>query len=470
MTPRQTPFFGFYAIDPGDNAWGNNGQMFGYDKDLLDRLLYLALSGHHHTGADGAVPTPVTAAELTLETTGGQIAADTRIWYTYTLVDDESGMESNPAPIAFIDTPPQIAVPERAGIAWGSTGGTHLPGTYYYVMTAYTDANTNETEQSSTFGVLVPVGTTTNRIVIELPDLPDGADGFNVYRREPGGRNLLYLDSIDMTVATPPTEYVDDNSVAEDCDRFAPVRNTTNSSNAITITLPDDVTPLAAGLHWKVYRTINEDDWASTLLQDVVEETFEGSGIIVTFFEDTGFQTFAGTPPNGAFSYTAPEKVNLTDAAEVQGYLPMGRVSGFPVVVELFFGGVLTAGPGEGQWPNPFGNALVVGAIGALGRGSAPVANDAIIDVEVGRGASPVYTSVYAAQADMPTILVGDNKMETVADATALLADRLMVTGDVLSGNVIQEGGSATPQDEDLTLLVLLYVQAGDEDVSLTWP
>lgn len=81
-----------------------------------------------------------------------------------------------------------------------------------------------------------------------------------------------------------------------------------------------------------------------------------------------------------------------------------------------------------------------------------------------------MFTSVYAAQGDKPTIPVAGNKTSIAAPATGSLANRSMQLGDVLSADVIQTGGGATPTDEDLTVTVVLYVQVGSETISETWP
>lgn len=467
---RLTTRFGLLALETGENPWQLGGKFFNADRDLIDLLLYLALSGHVHDGVTGATEAPETAAEGTVAFTGGQLPASTRLFYTYTLVADDTGLESGMAPVTTIDTPEQIESPAGPTLTRGSASGTLLPGAYYYRLSAYTEVNTAESLAENVQAIQIPIGTVTNRVILDLPELPTGATGFNIYRRDPGSTDYYYLDSVDMDVATPPDEYVDDGTTELDCDRVYPTRNTSFATNAITIELPDDVTPLPAGFHWRLYRSVDADDWSSSLLSDVVEETFEGSGIYTTSFLDEGGETLSGEPPTTTLEYGSPEKIDLTDAAHVQGYLPMGRVSGFPIVVELAFPGIQQEGAGEAQWQCPFEQAIVVSATAALGRGgSTPAATDLIADVEIGRGTTPVYTSVYAAEADMPTIDVGDNKADGVFPATGTAGNRAMVAGDVLSGTIIQDGGSGTPTDEDLTITVLLYVKVGSEDTSLTW-
>lgn len=466
---RFTPRFGLQVIEPGDDPYQNGHKFFAADRDTIDTILWLAMAGHVHDGAVGATEPPDTAPELELDTIGGTIGAGARIWYTYTLVNQLTGLETGPAPVSFIDTPEPIDSPDSPTLSWGSLSGTLLPGQYFYILTAWTDANTNETKAENAIGVIVSPGTNTNRIIITLPELPDGADGFNIYRRTPGGTKYLHLAEVDMTVATPPTQYIDDGTVEEDCDRTAPYKNTTNSTNTVTITYPGATPTVPVGYFWKIYRTVSENDWSASLLTTVVEETEENSGIITPVFVDEGFDTTTGEPPSGTFDYDSPGKIDLTDAAHVTGYLPMGRVSAFPYVVTLFFPGTQTEGVGDAEWPCPFPEAKVIHAVAALGRGSAPAADDLIADVVIGKGTTPTFTSVYAAEADMPTIEVGENKTDTAAVATGTLLNRTIELGDVLSADIIQAGGGATPTDEDLTVNVLLYVHIGDEDVSEVW-
>lgn len=325
---RLTPYFGFLVIEPGDDPYQQGHKFFAADRDLMDWGLFWAISGHHHDGATATADAPVDPPALTLDSSpssGGTIPASTRLWYTYTEVSQSTGLESVAAPSVFIDTPDPVVPPDRPILAWGSTGGTLLPGQYSYVLSAWADAETNETNAPNTVAIIVPVGTITNRVVLTLPSLPANADGFNIYRRKPGGVNYDFIGSVDMSVATPPVEFVDDG-LLEDCDRIAPKTNLTNSTNSVQIDYPGGVVPV--GFTWKIYRTINQDDWTASLLHHVVEETAELSGIITPTYLDLGYRTGTGAPLVNSPILTNPEKVLLTGGAEVQGILPLSMIEG----------------------------------------------------------------------------------------------------------------------------------------------
>lgn len=464
-----TDHYGLTELGAGEVFSTDGYKYTSADRDTIDGLLYLGAEGHHHSGDAGSIEEPDTEPTLEINFTGGTLPAGTRVYYKYTYVNSR-GEESAASPEAFIDTPAPVAEPGAPSLSYTSTGGVLQGGNYYYVLSAYVGASIQESKALNPVYITIPVTTATNDITLVLPDLPDYATGFNVYRRKPGQAKYFFVESIDMDVATPPSEYEDDGSVAGDADRTLPTANTTNSSNSIDITLPGATPTVPDGYTWKIYRTTIPAAWSSSLLVHVVENVTEGSTVITPTYHDTGISTRDGTFPAVSLAVGSPDKVDLTDAAEVQGFLPMGRVSAFPYVVTLFFPGVQTEGPGEAEWPCPFEEAVVVHACAALGRDMSPAADDLIVDVVIGRGATPTFTSVYDVEADMPVIAAGQNKTTAAATATApAVATRTLELGDVLSADIIQEGGSATPTDEDLTITVLLYAHIGDEDTSEVW-
>lgn len=447
-----TPNFGLKVVRPGEDPLGDGMKFFSADRYTLDQLLFLALSGHHHDGVTGINEPPADPPDLTLETTGGHIGAGVRVWYTHTLVNQATGMESGPAPAAFIDTPEPVSAPNAPTLVYGSGSGALIPGQYWYVLSAYTDVTTNESEATMSMSLVIPGPTSTNRMILTLPDLPAGATGFNVYRRRPGGRDFLYLDSVDMDVATPPDEYVDDGSVTEDCDRIAPTRNTTNSTNSVLVEVFAGVVPV--GFYWRLYRTVNENDWSASLIADVVAETSEGSGIITPELLDDGLATSGFEPPAGSYDYSSPSKINLTDGSEVDGVIPPSMVS-YPFVVTFAFPGELVVTEGATVWRNPFPFAEIISVSASLGRDRAPAADDVIVDVNRFGPADgfPAYTTIFTNPGDRPIVPVGTQfGVATSPDINLLVRD------DVLTVDVIQVGGGTTPTDEDLTVTIYLMV------------
>jgi hypothetical protein len=442
---RFTPRFGFQVVEPGDNPYVNGHKFFSADRDTIDTILWLAMSGHVHDGSLGAVAPPDTAPELALDPVGGTIAAGARIWYTYTLVNQLTGLETGPAPVSFVDTPDPISSPAAPTLAWGSLSGTLLPGQYFYILSAWTDVNTNESTAEEAVGIVVGADTTTNRVIITLPSLPAGADGFNIYRRTPGGSKYLYLASVDMTVATPPTEYVDNGTVDEDCDRGAPYRNTTNATNAITITYPGATPAVPIGYFWKIYRTVTENDWSASLLTTVVEETAENSGIITPEFVDLGFEVTTGEPPSGTFDYSSPSKIDLTDGAHVTGRLPASMVDHIETLT-WEMPGSLEVLAGDNQWTCLYDNAAVLAVIANVGPTLGPATTPVIADVNKNG------TTIFTTQANRPQVGVG---VEVGAIATPDV--RLYTQGDRMTVDVDQVDASAG----NLVVTVLLAVLAG---------
>lgn len=454
-----TTHFNLIKIGPGQTIADDDYKALTTDRDTIDQLMLLGASTHHHTGAAAAESSiDVGNRTLALEhfDDAGNIPAGVRAYYLFTLVVD--GLESAVSDVFFIDTPPPVASPGAPTLVVATTGGTLLPGNYYYMLTAYTGANTDETRGLNPAFKNIPSGTSTNQVTLTLPALPDGATGFNIYRKKPGGVRYDYLTSIDMG-ATPATEFVDTGAIEEDCDRTLPLANYTSRMNRVEVTIEGDA--VESGDLWRLYRSYTPDSFLNSRIAELPSTT--------TMFNDLG-ATGTASPPSSSVAVPSPEKIDLQDAAEVQGQLPQGMVSAFPCVVTFHFPGIQEEGPGEGAWPCPFDNARVVQAAAALGRDSLAAATDLITDIVIGRGTTPVYTSVYAAEASMPTILAGTNKTDVSAAADGTLANRRMVAGDVLSADIIQTGGGATPTDEDLTVSVLLYVESGDPGISEVWP
>lgn len=450
-----TDHYGLSKLESGDAFAANGYKYTNADRQSIDNLLYLGAEGHVHDGASGTVLTPDDPLQLTLNNTGGTLPASTRIYYKWTYVNFR-GEESIASPEAYIDTAAAVSEPSAPVLSYATTGGVLGGGNYFYVLSAYVGTSINETKALSPGYITVPITSSTNVLTLTFPSAPAGATGFNIYRRSPGQGTYYYLDSVDVNVATPPTSYVDDGSVAQDCDRTIASVNSTNSANSVDIQLPVSVPSLPAGYTWKIYRTYVSTNWATSVLHHVVEYTNEATPIVTTIYSDVGNSTTTGTFPSQNLLVSSPSKILLTGAAEVQGYLPMANVVGFPQVVTFYFSGIQTAGDKSIEWPCPFQTATIMGAMTALDRGSSPASTSLITDVVVLRGATPTWTSVYAVQGDMPTITVGNNKTGALASATG--ASKTLSIGEVMSVKVIQAGGGATPTDNGLTVTVLLYV------------
>lgn len=461
-----TSNYSFQILESGDNFSENNYKFTSEDRRQMDAL-HKHHETHQHTGASATDLVP-DAPSLFLTTTGGNLQAGTTIYYTITLVDP-AGMESGRSTEAQITMPAAVATPSNPSLSTATTGGILAPGQYFYAISAYVTVTTIETTAPVQSTISVPVGTFTNTITITLPDLPTGATGFNIYRRAPGDTKLFFLDSVDMTVATPPTEYVDTGEVEKDCDRGVAVVNTTNSTNMVTITYPGATPTVPDGYTWKIYRTFfaaGDSRWDTSLLHHVVEETFTGSGVIDPDFDDTGQATGTGSPPTASTLVNQPSKIDLEDGAEVQNRLPVGHVQAFPWTVQFAFSGTLAVTTGTFKWRCPFPAAYIVECQAALGVGSYPSAQAVIVDVNKysPSAATPALTTIYTTQANRPRVVQAEEDGDpTVPDVQNL------VRGDYLTVDIDQVGGSATPTDEDLVVQVVGWAQFDNTLSDFDW-
>lgn len=282
-------FFGLRKLTSGDKI-SDDGYAFSWANiDTIDRLLNkheLALFA-----AESPIDDPDSPPELEVDTTGGVIPAGKTIRYRYSLVDS-TGAETAASPIATISTPAAISRPDSPSLSASATGGTLLAGNYFYVLSAYVDSTTTDSSSGAFAFVSAPAGST-NRITIELPSLPAGADGFNIFRRGPSESQYFYLDSVDMTVATPPDEYIDTGAIVPNWGRSPSAQNSTNSTNSVTITLPGATPSVPDGYTWKLYRSYN-GIWSRSLIEWVVTE--DDPGIITPVAYDFGGAPMLGVP------------------------------------------------------------------------------------------------------------------------------------------------------------------------------
>lgn len=454
----RTDRFHLAILGPGDAIADQGYQFSAADRRLIDRLLEHALEHHTHTGHAASDDTPAAAPALVLHTTGGAIGAGTRVHYRFTWVDTD-GNESGSSPLGFIDTPAPVADPGAPAPSWTDTGGVLLPGSYSYLLTAYTGASTLETRAGAPTQVRLTVTTSTSAITLTLPSVPTGADGFNIYRRKPGSPRFYYL------AATTGSTYVDDGSVLDDATRSLPKTNTTYGTNAVTVSLPGATPTVPVGSTWKLYRSFSATDWSVSVLHHVVETTFELSGPVVSSFDDVGEPTSLGAPPDASQTFGSPPKIDLTDAAQVTGTLPPGR-NVVPELIRFEFPGPVTAQAGSKIWVSDFDRADVIWCRAFLGVNSSPAAQEVIVDINKydANAATPGWATIYTTTANRPTVAVGAFIGEVTApDVIHLLP------GDALSVDVDQAGGGATPTDVDLVVDVFCYVQYGSTETSYTF-
>jgi hypothetical protein len=202
------------------------------------------------------------------------------------------------------------------------------------------------------------------------------------------------------------------------------------------------------------------------LLHHIIEETFVGSGIIDPTYLDEGQTTTAGSPPEESLVLAQPSKVLLTDLAEVAGILPVGA-NIVPHQATFVYGGALEVATGTVVWRCPFDYAQIQSCSATLGRDSTPASTDVIVDVNLysPSAATPSWGTIYTTQANRPRVEVGEFiGTPTVPNIIDL------VEGDLLTVDIDQVGGGATPTDYDLTVTIYMYIRSGDQDTSVVIP
>lgn len=439
MTSK-TSRYNLEKLAVGDDFFADGGQFSGSDRDLIDSLLYMGAAGHHHNGQVSAIADPTLQLALSL-VAGGVIPAGTKVYYKYTLVD-QNGFESAAAPETSVLTPAPLAAPAAPVLTPSATGGTLGPGSYYYELSWFQGPNIIETQALNP--AFVSVSGTTNSIQVTWPVPPAGADGVNIYRRGPGDVGYLHLASELVNIVSPPTSYTDTGAADVDCNRGPSASNLTNATNSVEVNLPAAL-DVPAGVTWNLYKTLTSGSYTNSRL---------ASGLRGESFLDTGtLAPSAQSPPTSSNIPNSPSRVSLTDGQEVQGTLPMGLVAGFPLAVPFAFQGLVQPFTGKTVWPCPFPAAQVVGVQLALGVGSKPNAQPVIVDVNVGRGNTPAsYTSIFG-ETGLPQIPVAHQ----VGALTSPSAPAVLATGDTLTVDIDQAGGGSGT-DSDLLVVVYLWV------------
>lgn len=431
-----------------DDISENSFKFSDADRVAIDRLLYLGAEGHRHTGGAASSDAPTLGPTVQLVTSSGSIPSSRRVYYKYTYVDGD-GLETTESPEVHVDTPAAISSPAAPTLATTTTTGTLNPGSYYYALSAYQSFDDLETVVGTAAYIAVPYTTATNKNTLTLPTLPSGATGFNVYRKGPANVGYRYLAS------TTSSSFVDNGSYTEDPDRPVPSTNSTTSTNSVVLTLPGATPALPViGWSWRIYRTYVTGDYTNSLLTTTTSVTYT----------DTGAATAVGEPPPVGSAAGSPSKILLTDAAEVQGLLPVANIAdfdlevldavdGFPHVVkfEQSGGPPLVVSTGSFVWVAPRAGR-VVSVRPSVGRGAAPASTRIFVDINKGTNtATPTYTTIYTTQANRPYVAVGQQVgVATVPAVTTFVA------GETYSMDVDQVGGGATPTDKDL--VVLMYV------------
>jgi hypothetical protein len=286
--------YGLQKIDANTPLSANDYAFGRTNIDTIDRLIYRL--NNVLFGEGFGLDTPTSPPTCFVSTSGGMIPAGRTVRYRFSYVD-QFGAETAASPEVSVSTPSPVSAPGSPGVVAFSSGGTLSAGTYFYALSAYVGSSTVETPVGPRAYNTFPSGSA-NRMVLNLPSLPSGATGFNVYRRGPGESEYNFVDFINMTLATPPSTYNDTGTTSPNCDRHPTNINKTYSTNSVVVSLPGATPSVPENATWKLYRTYESGNYSSSLLAWVVTTTSQDSGIISPTFTDVGSATTAGQPPS----------------------------------------------------------------------------------------------------------------------------------------------------------------------------
>lgn len=306
-TPETTNF-GLTRIGQGEALSKNGYAALDTDRVDLDNILYAAIT-HTHDGGD-RLADPLSLPTLSAQGTGGSLPPSTTLYYQVSLVD-RYGLETAACPENSVTTGDPLNPPTSASAAVETSSGTVGPGTWSYLIT-YITSSGGETTPSAVNDVVVSSGST-NRIRLILPTLPTGASGINIYRSRPGQNEFYYLDTTTSTTYYDPFN-VEDQSITE------PTENTTNSTNAVTITIPGGTIPDGCS-GWKIYRALDSGGYdGNSLVHFVVEGSTDTSTDVTTTWLDTGDVLTQGFPKSTSATIAGGTIIDLT---QVSGEIPL---------------------------------------------------------------------------------------------------------------------------------------------------
>jgi hypothetical protein len=439
----RTDRFGFVTFDnDSDDLAYHNYQAFVGDRISMDRLLRIACEAHTHTGIVLS-EIPGAAPQLQVSPYGGCLPPNQPVHYKITIVDmyGQERLASAPA-VAY--TPPQVETPGTPKLI-PDRGGNLPPGDYQYAVSAIVDNAGNETAMSNiATGSLVPPNTFW---YIKAPPLPSGATGWNLYRKGPteiGFRRVStqyeWLDYYD--------NLADDGYTPRGFER-APEENTTNVTSSITVNLTE---PLETGQSCKIYRTLDEGDWESSLV----------AWTPTLPFTDQGFPTNPGYPPDISAGVGGAPKIRL--GVDTTGELPPGlTTSTYTAMFNIR--GQVKVGYWRWQWINDFDVFYLLRMRANLGRNSWADAIPVKIALDIRRRFNPDWERF--TQYDQPLML----QIPQLANGgTLVFPDNTqpglqLYPGDGLRVAIMQPGmGFGT--DYNLSISVVGAVRHGPKDNS----
>lgn len=145
-------------------------------------------------------------------------ALRTERWFSWTLAQGERFYD-----LTENDEQTALATPVNSTFTTATTGGSLVPGTYYYRVSAL--GTSGETLASAETSQVVPAGTNTNTVTVTWGAVT-GAQGYRIYGRTTGAEALIY-----QTNDGTQTSYTDDGSITPS--GALPVADTTACTKTI---------------------------------------------------------------------------------------------------------------------------------------------------------------------------------------------------------------------------------------------
>ncbi len=458
-----TPFFGLSTL-PASATNADKDKFCVQDRLLIDRILWEASTGHRHDGSTvGSESAPGTdAVNVTLQPTEGFLPSNTEIFYRWTTVST-AGLESLPSDVVSLTTPAGLSFPDPPSVSKLTTGGSCAPGAYVYRITAWRGAYTYDSLGSApVVANLLLTDGSFQQVVLTLPALPSGADGFNIYRQLPNSTVMQYMATIEAADVGDPWY---DTGAASPLPTVT-YRNQDLSVTGASILLEADTT-VPSGEKIRLYRSyVNDTNWVDTFIGELTHSDGD--------FEDLGGPSVTGTPPNTSFVYSNPGPVDIDTETEgylaaerisgfvaletqTDGTLPLERVQGFLHVADFNQDGAAALGLVGKEWLVPYTKIRPISLTMSLPEGSVPDTDDLIVDLELFNGAT--WDVVYTAQIDS-----GQSDMQS--DIIGGLTQDEFDLGDRLRFTVTQIGGGGNT-DEDLTIQLVMQVR--QDTVAFDW-
>ena len=323
MTITTTPNFGFIAVYNAVPSAGDWAATY-WNWIFADRIMYSAAIGHTHNGA-AALQNPTGTIVVTTSSSGGYLGGGLTYYFAVTYVDALT-RETAASTVVSVTTAATISAPATPTIDDDATPTdieqstpTGLSGGDYWYKLSYLKAG-GESLPSSPVYVQIPTDALYQCTIHfdSLTTVGNGADTIRVYRKI--GSSGSWVKIADIT-NTATNSWTDDNTAVPSCDTNPKTVSTINSFNSITIDW--SALDYTNAEYVKIYATTTEGIYTENSL---VATVTMNDATPVTSYVWTGSARAAGKPPEISNCYGNPTKINLTNAAEIQGYLPWANL------------------------------------------------------------------------------------------------------------------------------------------------